>query len=173
MDCEQAKNEMQELLDGEISTARRDELFLHCDKCEPCRTDHRALRMLADELRRSPMPRPGTTLKAAVLSKIALDAGRPARVSHLLAAAGLLLAPELVSFVFGLFTKGSFTSIVSFRKEEISALISSVPILDNFRLSLPVTYSQHTHLAFFLTAVMLLMLACQIKPHDHLPRRQL
>lgn len=173
MDCEQAKKELQELLDGEISISRRDELLLHCGKCGSCRADQRALGLLAAELKRTPTPQPGNALKTAVLSKIAMDAGKPARVSHLLAAAALLLTPELVSFVFGLFTKGRLTSIISFREEEISTLISSVPILDNFRLSLSVTYFPHTHLTVFLTAVMLLILVCQINPHDHVKRRHL
>lgn len=56
MHCEQARDHIQEWLDGSLEEGREAALMTHLGACQSCRDEHRAMRALKDELQRLPAP---------------------------------------------------------------------------------------------------------------------
>ena len=171
MNCEQAGQKMQELLDGEIPGPLKAALLAHCDQCESCHSDYRALLLLTTELRQLPSQEPGPDFRSALMSKLEHETVKPLKVSDLLLASTLLMAPVLAVFVSQLLVTGSSGPLMVSGRDMLSSLIADFPVIDSLELSFSASYGYYTLRAqamIFALALIALAFICQAKPHKNI-----
>ena len=176
MNCKEAGEKTQELLDGELSGPQRGDLLRHFEKCESCGAAARVLGALAMELKAAPAQGPGPGFKAALMAKIAAEEPEPARLSDLIVSSALLLAPAAVPCVFQLVLASGGGLAASLRAEEFFSQVLRSPALDVLKASAAWSgglSDPHGQLTVFAAAFVLLILVCQVKPGGHSPRRTL
>jgi len=170
MNCEQAGQKMQELLEGEVPGRQREAILAHCEQCENCRSNYRKLLLLTAELKRWPLQKPGPAFNSTLMLKLEHETIKPVKMADLVLASAILMVPALAAFVLQLVTVGSFGLMILPGVDTISSLMPSLPVIDGLKLFMSVSYGYYTlrtQIMVFAIAIIALGLIGQAKPHKN------